>query len=140
LFFGHGLRAATHALYGSAPTRAAQAEIPWIASEEEAAALARARRQPMLLDFWATWCAPCKVLEEKLLRHPDVVAEARRFTAAKVDCTKEDERIRALYRKYGVAGLPALVFAGADGRVRGDLTVKELMPVEDFVARMRQVR
>lgn len=58
--------------------------------------------RPTLVDFWAPWCAPCRVLEPTLTR----LAEARddlRVVKVNVD---DDQ---ALAARYGVRGIPSLI-------------------------------
>ena len=64
-------------------------------------------KKPVMLDFWATWCTGCKLLEQNALHDPRVVRLAGALVAARVDCSKETPRVRALYKRYGVQGLPA---------------------------------
>jgi len=51
------------------------------------AALARARadHKPVMIDFFAEWCAACKELDRETYVSPTVVAEASRFVRIKVD-------------------------------------------------------
>jgi thioredoxin 1 len=66
---------------------------------------------PVLVDFGAEWCAPCKAIEPIL----DEVADEYRakLTVARVDM---DENL-ALAQRYAVRGMPSLLFF-KDGQVQ----------------------
>lgn len=59
--------------------------------------------QPVLVDLWATWCGPCKVLGPLLEKVVDEFHGAVRL--AKVDCDKE----QALAASFGVRSIPTVV-------------------------------
>ena len=59
--------------------------------------------QPVLVDLWATWCGPCKVLGPLLEKVVDEFNGAVRL--AKVDCDKE----QALAASFGVRSIPTVV-------------------------------
>ena len=59
---------------------------------------------PVLVDFWATWCGPCRALA------PKIEAIAKSF-AGKVKIGKIDvDQNPELAAKYGVRSIPTIVF------------------------------
>jgi putative thioredoxin len=101
--------------------------------------IARSRTTPVLVDFWATWCGPCKTLSPVLEK---LAAEAKgAWTLAKVDIDKSPELADA----FGIQSVPTVVliaggkvvegFLGAqpESRIR-ELLSKHLKPARDVVA------
>lgn len=85
------------------------------------AEIAAAGGRPVLLDFYADWCVACKELERDTFPDPQVRARLAGFVRLQADVTANSADDRALLRRYGLVGPPAILFFGADGRERAEL-------------------
>lgn len=83
---------------------------PVAVSDDELAALVRTSPVPVLVDFYADWCQPCRLLAPVLATLGEKYAG--RLVVAKVDTERHPRTARSL----GVSGIPA-VYLYAGGRV-----------------------
>jgi len=110
--------------------------------EDEAAGMIAAAQQgkPVMMDFRADWCAACLQLERETFTHSRVREMAESFIAIRIDNTNaEAPGPKELRKKYGVVGLPTLVFLDRQGNVLQNLSVTEYIGSADMIARMQQV-
>jgi len=98
---------------------------------------ATAAGKPVLIDFFATWCLPCKELDEKTFTDPSVVEAARGWVCLKVDLTRESPEVTELKKRWKIQGVPTIVFVGSDGK-ESAARVVGFEPPDVFVKRLRK--
>ncbi len=98
-------------------------KVEWITVESDALKFAKTESRPVMVEFTAEWCPPCKALEEGVFRMDDVVKLSYQLVPLKINATHESKELRELMDKYKIMGMPAVVFLAPDGTPYEDLKV-----------------
>lgn len=101
---------------GSTTKTKSKSKIKFVEGKTYEDVLAQAQREgkPIMIDFYTTWCAPCKWLENDVFSLPSVSSYYNKnLVSYKVNA--EDFDNVALAQEYAVAAYPTLVFITQDG-------------------------
>ncbi|MGA9724161.1 MAG: cytochrome c biogenesis protein CcdA [Candidatus Binatus sp.] len=94
-------------------------------------------RKPVLIDFSADWCIPCREMEHSTFIDPSVVSEAKRFVRMKANLTAQDKKTEELTSKFEIQGVPTMMLIDSTGKVL-QRKVGYIGP-QEMLAELRQV-
>ncbi len=117
-------------------------ESLWIYSETDALRLAREQDKPVLVDFWAAWCEACNELDKETYSNPKVEAWLRQhYIRLKLDVSDmTGENSQRLLEKYGVLGMPTVLFLRPSGYIEKSLTFVGFVPPEEFLKHLQKAQ
>lgn len=82
---------------------------------------------PTLVDFWATWCGPCKMLAPVL---EELADKETGVQIAKLDVDEESE----IAERFGVMSIPTIIIFKDGKQVAKSVGFKNLTQLEAFIA------
>jgi thiol:disulfide interchange protein DsbD len=107
---------------------------------EEALAGALKEGRTVMIDFTAEWCPPCHELERFTFTDDRVRSLAKSFRTYRADLTRYNSpEVEGLRKRYGLSGVPTLVFIAPDGREIVEARVESFIPPGPLLERMRYV-
>ena len=108
----------------------------WGKWSEQAVMQARIDKKPVIIDFFAEWCAACLELDEHVFSAPEFTERAKNIVLLKMDATKDSAELNELKKKYNIVGLPTILFIGSDGTWLKSKTLSEFENKDSFFRRL----
>lgn len=99
------------------PSPKAPPQLSFDPYNARAIAQARADNKPVVIDFSASWCIPCREMLHTTFQDPAVIRAASHFVRLRADLTETDERSRRLTDMFDIRGVPTTVFIDKRGRI-----------------------
>lgn len=91
---------------------ATSSKIEWLTDYKAALAKAKAENKLVVVDFYATWCGPCKMLDQNTFTDQRVYRKMTEFVPLKIDVDQQ----REIAAQYGIRSLPTTAIIKADGQ------------------------
>jgi thiol:disulfide interchange protein DsbD len=116
--------------------------VDWKPCSEQIFSEAQKLKKPVIIDFYAIWCTPCRELEDVTFHDTAVVGLAETdFVMVKVDVTKSGNELHErLLKQFDVKGVPTVVFLDRNGKERRDLRLVDYLPPDQFLGHMNELK
>lgn len=107
--------------------------VQTLAQLKEALAGAKAKHQPVMLDFYADWCIACQLLEKNVFSKAAAKQALKNYLILQADVTANNEDHKILQNTYDVVGPPTILFFNAKGdenksaRIVGEITLDDFL-------------
>ncbi|VAX23561.1 Cytochrome c-type biogenesis protein DsbD, protein-disulfide reductase [hydrothermal vent metagenome] len=114
--------------------------IDWQEASREKMAASMSSGKPVIMDFSADWCLPCKELDHFTFADQRVVEYSEKIDMLFADLTTSgNAEVEALKKKFGVLGVPTVIFLDSKGNERSDLRFVGFVDADDFLDRMKKL-
>ena len=110
-----------------------------VAQAQQVLATALSAEQPVLLDFYATWCESCQHIEQHIMQAPELAAYEDRILIVQVDLSKNDADTKALLKYFNVIAPPTFLFYDSAGNAATDLQWVGALDLETLLARIEKI-
>ena len=111
--------------------------VEWQTYSPQLLQQAKDESKPIILDFYADWCIPCKELDKFTFSDQRVMEQAGNFIMLKADLTHfQSEQTNTLRTGFNIKGVPTIVFINKDGNEVGDLRLIGFEEADQFLERM----
>lgn len=114
--------------------------VQWVPYNSARLAEAAKQRKAVLLDFYADWCAPCREMDRTVFTDPEVLALSKKFVTLRVDLTRRFPGQDKLLARFGVHGVPTVIFINRKGLEDRALRVEGLIGKDEMIRRMKALQ
>ncbi|MBW2022700.1 MAG: thioredoxin family protein, partial [Deltaproteobacteria bacterium] len=117
----------------------AEEGIKWLPYRQGLLQQAKAEKKPVIIDFYAEWCGPCREMDRITFRDARVKGFAKNFVTLRVDLTRERPETKELVKQFNIRGVPSVIFIDRGGNEVRSIRVESYEPPETFAIKMADI-
>ena len=112
--------------------------VQWIPYNETRMEEAVKDSRPVILDVYADWCGPCKLMDKHVFTDPEVIESGEGFLMTRLDITRKNEDQDKVKNKYSIGGAPTIIFFDKNGKEIPELRIESEVRTEEFLSHMKK--
>lgn len=95
--------------------------------------------QPVMLDFYASWCIACKEMDLKTFNDAKVNQLMSQFKLVRVDVSENNQNSQSLLEKYKVLAPPSIVFVNKNGKVLDNYQITGFISNDNLYLNLKNI-
>lgn len=112
--------------------------VKWTPFKETLLENAAKNSRPAIMDVYADWCGPCKLMEKKVFTDPEVLKLSEDFFMTRLDITRKVQGQDGIIKRYSIEGAPTIIFFNRDGKELPALRIEAEVEPAEFISHMKQ--
>ncbi|QHS31190.1 thioredoxin fold domain-containing protein [Piscirickettsia salmonis] len=101
---------------------------------------AKIKKQPVMVDYYASWCTTCKELDATTFKNNNVLVALKNFSIIRVDITKNDLHAKQIQQAFHVFGPPTIQFFNTHGKLIPHAEVVGYIAADNLVNKIHLVK
>lgn len=101
--------------------------------------ISSSKGKKIMLDFYADWCTSCKELEHLTFSNPDVQKALTDYVLIQADVTANTDEEKALSKKFGLFGPPAMIFYDEKGEELTKERIIGFLPPYELIKKLEEL-
>lgn len=94
--------------------------------------------KPVIMDVYADWCGPCKLMDKHVFRDSEVLKLSESFVMVRLDITRKTQNQDEIRKKYSIAGAPTIIFFDKNGNEISELRIESEVKADEFISHMKK--